>query len=381
MLLIKNIEVYSPEALGIKDVLVGGHKILKIADDLSKWSDDVQVIDGRGKKLLPGFIDQHVHITGGGGEGSFRTRVPEITLSKLTRAGITTVVGLLGTDSTTRSVENLVAKAKALKEEGLSAYVMTGSYDYPTVTVTGDVKRDICFIDEVIGCKIAVSDHRAPNMTVDQLKQLASDVRVGGMLSGKAGTLTMHIGDSEEGLKPLFDVLDQTDLPIKTMRPTHVNRKEHLLIQAFEYAKLGGLIDMTCGIKKNMRPALALDMAKEKDVPLSNITISSDGYGSWSQYDEQGNLVKIGVAEVDKMFNEFLYLVKERNTPITEALQYFTTNVARGLELYPQKGCIQEGADGDLLIIDETLALDSVICKGQVAVYGKEVLMRGTYES
>lgn len=381
MLLIKNIDVYAPEALGVMDVLIGGGKILKIEKDLSEWSDLVTVIEGKGKKLLPGFIDQHVHITGGGGEGSFRTRVPEISLSKLTTAGVTTVVGLLGTDSTTRSVENLVAKAKALKEEGLTVYAMTGSYDYPSVTLTGDVKKDICFVEEIIGCKIAVSDHRAPNMTLDQLKQLASDTRVGGMLSGKSGTLTMHIGDSQAGLKPLFQVLEETDIPVKTMRPTHVNRREGLLMEAFDYAKLGGMIDMTCGIKKNMRPALALELAKEQGVPMENITISSDGYGSWSKYDEQGNLIKIGVADVDKMFNEFIYLVKVMETPIPEALQYFTSNVAKGLSLYPNKGCISQDGDADLLIIDADMSLETVICKGKLAVSRKEVLMRGTYEA
>src|SRR5690606_3180786 len=102
---------------------------------------------------VPGLIDNHVHITGGGGEGSFKTRVPEITLSKLIEAGITTVVGLLGTDATTRSVENLVAKAKALKEEGVSVYVHTGSYEFPSVTLTGQIKKDIVFIEEIIGAK------------------------------------------------------------------------------------------------------------------------------------------------------------------------------------------------------------------------------------
>ena len=59
------------------------------------------------------------------------------------------------------SEENLVSKAKALKEEGLSVYCLTGSYGYPSVTLTGDVKKDILFIDEVIGVKLALADHRA----------------------------------------------------------------------------------------------------------------------------------------------------------------------------------------------------------------------------
>src|SRR5699024_8762235 len=143
----------------------------------------------------PGFVDQHVHLTGGGGEGSFHTRAPEARLSELIAGGVTTVVGLLGTDGITRSVENLLAKVKALREEGITAYCLTGSYGWPSVTVTGDLRKDIVFVEEILGLKLAVSDHRAPNISVEDLIRAASDVRVAGMLSGKAGILTLHMGD------------------------------------------------------------------------------------------------------------------------------------------------------------------------------------------
>lgn len=380
MLLIKNIDIYAPRSLGIKDVLLAGDKIVEIEDNIEAWGNTVKVIDGSGKKLLPGFIDQHVHITGGGGEGSFKTRVPEITLSKLTTAGITTVVGLLGTDSVSRSVEQLVSKAKGLKEEGVSVYAMTGSYDYPSITITGDVKKDICFIEEIIGCKIAVSDHRAPNISIEQLAQLASDARVAGMMSNKAGTLTVHIGDGKKGLKPLFEVLNQTDLPVTTMRPTHVNRTKELIEEAFDYAKMGGLIDLTCGIYKHLSPGVCIMNAIENDVPQENITVSSDGYGSWSSYDDKGNLRKIGVSSVNSLYEEFLQLVEAHKLSIENALPYFTSNIAKGLHLYPQKGCVAVGADADLLIVDEAMTIESVLCKGAIAVLEKEVLLYGTYE-
>ena len=113
MLLIKGAEVYAPEYLGKKDVLIAGEKIERIGEDLPEY-EGCQVIDGTGRIVAPGFIDRHVHITGGGGEGSFHTQAPQVQLSDLIRGGVTTVVGLLGTDGISRSTENLVAKAKAL---------------------------------------------------------------------------------------------------------------------------------------------------------------------------------------------------------------------------------------------------------------------------
>lgn len=380
MILIKNVDVFSPEHIEIKDVLVVNGKIALIDDEISIFSDRINVLDGTGKKLVPGFIDCHVHIIGGGGEGSFKTRAPEITLSKLIEGGITTVMGLLGTDSTTRSVENLIAKTKSLKEEGISAYAVTGSYGYPSVTLTGSVKKDIAFVDEILGVKIALSDHRSASISNHELARLASDARVAGMLSGKAGIVIAHMGNGKKGLGLINEVLEETEIPIKTIRPTHVNRKKELLKEAFDFAKKGGIIDMTCGISDEMSPSASIKEAELNNVPLENITISSDGYGSWSNYDEVGNLVEIGVSSVKSLFEEFKFMVKNLNFTIDKALMFYTTNVSKALEKYPQKGTISENSDADLLLLDENLEIDTVIANGKVMLAGGKIAVKGTYE-
>lgn len=380
MILVKNIEIYDPGYIGIRDVLISGGKILLIEEEIEAFHDKIQVIDGYGKMLVPGFIDQHVHITGGGGEGSFKTRVPEITLSKLIEGGITTVIGLLGTDSTTRSMENLVAKAKSLKEEGVSAYVHTGSYAFPTETLTESVKKDIVFIEEIIGAKVALSDHRSSSLTGGELGRLASDARVAGMLSGKAGILVVHMGNGKKGLQLINEVLEETDIPIRTIRPTHVNRKEELLQESFDYAKRGGIIDLTCGIYKELSPGKVIQRAEALGVPLDNITISSDGYGSWSRYDEYGKMIEIGVSQVSSLYHEFRRMVLELDFELEKALRFITTNVSKSLSLYPQKGTIQEGSDADLLIIDKDLKINSVIANGHLMMHEEKLLRKGTYE-
>ncbi|MDO7976587.1 amidohydrolase family protein [Oceanotoga teriensis] len=163
MILIKNIEVYAPEKIGEKDVLITGNKIYKISNEISLNTNlKIKVIDGKNKILIPGFIDSHVHILGGGGEGGYKTRTPEITLTDLTKHGITTVIGCLGTDGTTRTMSNLIAKAKGLKEEGISCYIYTGSYQFPVKTLTQNIQDDIILIEEIIGVgELALSDHRS----------------------------------------------------------------------------------------------------------------------------------------------------------------------------------------------------------------------------
>ena len=274
MLLIKNADVYTPKHIGKRDVLIAGRQIEYIANEIEIPTSTIiegicfpcEIIDATGLKLIPGFIDQHVHLAGGGGEGGFKTRAPEVQLSELIKGGITTVVGLLGTDGVTRSLENLYAKTMALNEEGVTAYMLTGAYDYPSPTLTGKVDRDIVLIEKVLGVKLAISDHRAPNVTIEQLIQLASKTRVAGMLSGKPGMVTLHMGDAKSGLKPVFDALDNSGIPVTIFRPTHVNRNPHLLEEAYDYAKMGGYIDLTCGITGHNRPADCIVEAKRRGI-------------------------------------------------------------------------------------------------------------------
>ena len=144
--LLKNANVYAPEKLGKKDILIEGEKILLMQDSIEGYEGlpGVETYDLEGKIVVPAYIDMHVHITGGGGEQGPASRVPESQLSEFLKNGITTVVGLLGTDGVTRSVENLVAKARALTEEGMTVYTLTSSYGYPPTTLTGSVCKDYC---------------------------------------------------------------------------------------------------------------------------------------------------------------------------------------------------------------------------------------------
>lgn len=381
MILIKNVQVYAPESLGMKDVLLCGGQIQSIADHITVPEDwDCTVIEGNERILIPGIIDPHVHITGGGGESSFHTRAPEVYLSALLKGGITTVVGLLGTDGITRNTENLLAKAKALKEEGISAYICCGHYGYPSVTITGSVQKDIVFIEEVLGLKLAISDHRAPNITTEELIRLASDTRVAGMLSNKIGCMVLHMGDNPHGLEPVFEALERTSIPAKIFRPTHMNRNPGLLQQGMEFLKMGGAVDYTCGIEGEPQPGTCIRMAKEQGAPTDRITFSSDGQGSWSKYDENGTLIKIGVSSVSSIHREFQRMVQEDHYSVEEAISFITENPAKGLQLYPKKGCVAKGSDADVVLLDSNLDVDTVIAKGQIMMLDKELLKKGTYE-
>ena len=160
--LLENADVFAPEALGRRHLLVGGGRILWIGGsppEVVEASFPVERFDLDGLRLVPGLIDGHVHLTGGGGEGGFKTRVPPVALSAFTRGGTTSVVGMLGTDDATRDIASLVGAARGLVQEGLSAWCLTGGYHIPPATLTGGVRTDVVHIDRILGVgEIAISD-------------------------------------------------------------------------------------------------------------------------------------------------------------------------------------------------------------------------------
>ena len=384
--IIKNAEIYAPESIGIKDVLLTADKIGMIEKNIPlDKSFSAEIIDAGGKKLVPGFIDSHVHILGGGGEGSFRTRTPEIMLSDIIRGGVTTIVGCLGTDGISRSMNNLIAKANGLREEGISCYTYTGSYQVPVRTLTGSIEEDIIFIDSVIGVgEIAMSDHRSSQPSVDELAKIAASARVAGMLSGKAGIVNIHLGDGDRKLSYIKDIVKNTEIPITQFLPTHAGRNESLFEASIAFAKSGGLIDLTTSTKRDFKKTKELSCADllaaalGQGVPIENISFSSDGQGSLPEFDENGKFLRLGVGQITTLWNEVREAV-QNDIPLEEALKVITSNVSRNLKL-PAKGRIETGNDADLVLLDSDLQIDTVVARGQIMIRDKNILVKGTFE-
>ena len=372
MKLLKHAHVYAPEDMGLSDLLIGNGKILALEKTLDDQSvraifPDVEIIDAGGRTVIPGIVDPHVHIIGGGGEDSFRSRMPELRMEECIRAGVTTMVGVLGTDSRTRTVGNLIAKARGLNEEGLTVYCLTGSYEYPSVSLTGDAADDVVYIPEVLGVKLAISDHRCSNPTKEDLITLASKIRIASLIGGKPGIVHMHTGVGKNGLKIVVDAVRCSDIPIGHFMPTHIRPDTPY---AEEYVKLGGAVDLTSG----NNPAKAVGYLKHflSIAEPEQITVSSDANGTQPVWNEKKEIVGFTAARLSLL--EFLQiLVKEGGMSLSQALPYVTANAAKRLKIYPDKGALAAGSDADLLVLDEELSLCDVMTKGKYRMKGGEI--------
>lgn len=390
--LIRNAEIYSPEYLGIKDILLIGDKIAAVDNNISIEPNsflEITEIDATGKKLVPGFIDSHVHILGGGGEGGFASRTPEATLTGLTTAGVTTVVGCLGTDGVARDVVSLLAKARGLEEEGITTYIYTGSYRLPLKTITGEIMKDIMVVDKIIGIgEVAISDHRSSQPTFEEFTRAVADARVAGMLSGKAGVINIHLGDGPRKLDMLRRTLDETEIPITQFLPTHVNRSPELFEECVSYAKDGGYIDFTGSEDPDfweesdgeVRFSKGLKRLLDEGVNINNFTLSSDGQGSLPIFNEKKEFVGIGIGKSTCLIKGIKECVFNEDIPLEIAIRAITSNSAKILKLN-KKGRIEINLDADICLLDENLDVDMVIAKGKIMVQNKQPVVYGMFEN
>lgn len=355
--------LHTPTFIGAGDILVGGGKILGLfTNNLpSEFLKQATVLDITGSYITPGLVDSHAHVTGGGGEEGPVSRVPEPHLSDFVGAGVTSVVGVTGTDSITRSLDALLAKVRALNKEGISAWMHTGAYRVPTPTLTGQVMRDLVTVEQVIGVKIALSDHRGSQPTFSELLRLASDARTGGLVGGKAGVVNCHIGSGDERLGLLWEIVRRTPIPARQFLPTHVSRTTKLLDDGKKWLEAGGSVDLTAQVTKD-KTARVLTELKAETSPLDRVTVSSDAFGSLPKFDKDGEFVGMGVAKPDTLLGVVTSLVKNHGWELEQALPFFTSNPASILKL--PKGYIKVGSDADLLVLGEDLKLEYVFSRG-----------------
>lgn len=387
--LIRNIEVYNPGYGGRKDILICNDRIVKIDDSIDFPSSlGAEVLDGHGLKAVPGFVDQHVHISGGGGEGGPTTRTPDIRITELTTAGITTAVGLLGTDGVTRGLEALLSKAKSLEEEGITTYIYSGCYTLPFKTLTGSVQSDLILIDKVIGVgEIAISDHRSSYPVLDDLKKLTGHTRVGGLLSHKAGIVHIHLGEAPEGINSIMEIVRTTGIPAKQFMPTHMNRLRALAEQGMEFIRMGGYVDLTASFYKDeehpdcMSISDTLKLYLDNGIPLEHVCASSDANGSMPTFDENENLIDIDVGHADVLFKDIRMAIHDGAVTLEQGLGLITANPAKALRLYPRKGTIREASDADIVLLDSELNIHSVLARGQIMVKDYQAIKKGFFEN
>jgi beta-aspartyl-dipeptidase (metallo-type) len=360
--LIENGEVYAPSPLGRRSVLLAEATIAAVGrvnrDALESLGVEHEVIDVEGCLVTPGWIDPHVHLLGGSGEQGFSTQTPEFFVDEIVRYGFTTVVGCLGVDTTMKTMPGLLAKAKALEEEGLNARVWTGGYNVPTTSILGSAREDIMFIDEIIGVgEVAIADRRGMEPEPRELARLMTDAYVGGMLARKAGVTHFHVGEGKRRLEKLRQVIDDFEVDPAWIYATHIERSEELMHEAIALAHRGATVDIDT-VEGDLAQWLRFYLDNDGDP--GRLTLSSDA----------------SINSPRAFAEQVTDCIVNHRMPIEQVLPLVTSNTARVLKL-EQKGTLERGKLADVLVLErDTLAVRHVWSKGRCMVRDGELVAR-----
>ncbi|MFP5310139.1 MAG: beta-aspartyl-peptidase [Actinomycetes bacterium] len=362
--LLRAADLHAPTPVGVVDVLVAGDRVVHVgtAEDVLGAGARVTTVDLDGRTVVPGLVDAHVHVTGGGGEAGPASSVPPLPLTACTTAGTTTVVGLLGTDDEVRTTASLLARVRALRQQGLSAWAWTGGYHLPPTTLTGSVRGDVVHLDPVIGVgEVAISDHRSSQPTLDDLLRVAAEAHVGGLLAGKAGVVHLHVGDGPRGLELVREALAVSELPASVWHPTHVNRRTALFEEALDLTRAGVTVDVTAFPVADGEDALdapaAVAVFLDAGLPVERLTVSSDAGGSLPEFDADGRVTRVGVGQPRALVEALAALVADGRA-LGDVLPAFTSSPARHLRL-PDVGTVAAGSRADLVVLgDDDLPTD-----------------------
>jgi len=379
--LLRNGHVYSPKDLGVKDILLWEDRIIRIGENL-KLPDgfEGETFDLSGRIIIPGLVDTHVHITGGGGEGGFTTRTSEITFEEIAEAGVTTLVGVLGTDGYARRVEDVLVKCMALREEGFDCYFLTGSYTLPITTMRGSVAEDIIFNEYCLGVgEVAHCDHRGSLLRYEEFTRLAADTRNGARLAGRKGVLNIHLGNYADP-SDFFIRACEEDITFRPLIvPTHVTRKTHVFESCLKFLEYGGQIDITAGSDGDSETSVGsvegLEIVYKKYGTLDRVSMTSDGNGSMPVWDALGNMIGMGKGSSKVLLADLKKATQRGVIPFEETLRTMTTTPAAAYGIKTSAGTIAENGTANFAVLDENLDLAETILNGKtVWAKGKGVV-------
>ncbi len=376
--------VYAPPDIGHGDVTVIGSTIAGIGARAAAFADTEAAdrVDARDMTVIPGLVDAHVHFLGGGGGDGYNSRIPELQLTDFTTHGITTALAPLGIDPVSRSLEGLLAKGRALTEEGITAFAYTGGFSRPLPTLTGAPWRDAYLIPDIKGVKLAIGVERAPTHARRELIDLSRELLWVERATGRQQILHVHLGPLVEGHKLLVDVVPDLAEPARLF-VTHCNRSEANVATAAELLARGAWTDMTCmisperGVPGSVPASVAVRRLADAGAALERVTLSTDGNGSASELHPQDGWTPYRT-HMDSLLGEIRALIRG-GMPVANAVAFGSSKPAGALGL-TTKGVLEPGADADLVILDRDLLVRDVLAGGRWLVRDGVPVARGRYE-
>lgn len=354
-ILLLNADLYTPKHYGLSNILIEDGTISYIGNN-KKHADEV--VDCKGNKVCPMFVDGHEHLLGDYWDEE------SIILS-----GVGTIVACLANEPTSIHVNKLIQITKNIKESGIKAYCLAGSKNFVEETSNYILEND-----DVVGIKTALFQPQRPkpNLSYEKLKHDAISTYEAGTKSGKTTQVHIHLDhpfargeqlpvqEIETGkydnLGWIDKLVEETGIPYSLFKLTHAQKYYNRIL---EYANKGCYIDYTAFHKEyDKRFDSLVEAVKNNSVDSTKISISSDlGIMAMERGEEKDSPTSL------------LYTMKtliDKGVSFEQALSMITINALSPIRR--ENELIAEGAKAKVLILSEDLRIEKIILKDKIII-------------
>ena len=349
-LLIKNATVWTNEKEGVlenADVLVRNGKIIEVGKNVSSRS--AKVIDGTGKYLTPGIIDEHSHIAAasineGGQSVTSEVRIadnlePEdIDIYRQLSGGVTSSHILHGSANTIGGQTQLIklrwgVNAEELKFAGADGFIKFALGENVKRTTSSSNNR---FPDTRMGVEEVLNDAFA--RAVDYQKQMKAnpksyhrDLELDALVEilNKKRFITCHSYVQSE-ITAALRVGDKYGFTFNTF--THILEGYKVADKMKEHGATASTFSDWWGYKTEVQDAIPYNAAIMTKVGL-NVVINSD----------DGEMAR-------RLNQEAAKSIRNGGLTEEEAFKMVTINPAKALHVQDKVGSIKAGKDADLVL-------------------------------
>jgi dihydroorotase len=384
--LIKDIHIVNEGIIRVGDVLLSNQRIERIDSQISATLGAVIEIDGKGKYLLPGVIDDQVHFR----EPGLTHKANIYTESKAAVAGGTTsFMEMPNTVPAVLTQELLEDKYQIGAQTSLANYSFfmgTSNDNAEEVLKTNDKKASVCGIKIFMGSstgnllvdnyltidrifresEVLIATHcEEESMIKENLQRLKAQKHIlepadhpvirndeecfessfkAVQLAKKYGTRLhiLHISTEKEL------VLFTNMLPLKDKRITAEVCVHHLTFTSDDYASFGNLIKCNPAIKSpNNRKALWEALLDNR----LDVIATDHAPHTWAEKNEPYEKAHAGIPLVQHSLLLMLDYYKEGKISLEKIVEKMSHAVADCFQV-KDRGYIREGYFADLVIVD-----------------------------
>ncbi|MYL44685.1 N-acetylglucosamine-6-phosphate deacetylase [Virgibacillus halodenitrificans] len=383
---IKNAKIYQEDKIINKGgVLIEHGKIAAVHENIQEeLPTNVQIIDGTGLQVIPGFIDGHIH----GADGA--------DVMDATEAALDTMAAVLPREGTTSFLATTITQApenidKALeniahyKNKAGFAEMVGVHLEGPFIEETKAGAQPLDFImepnieqfnewQEKSGNKIKTitmaPEHDADGSFINHLYRNGVNVSAG------------HTGTDFAGMKQAvsYGVRQVTHL-CNAMSGIH-HRDIGVVGAAFQLEELRAeLIADGIHISPEMLEIIYENVGSERLILITDAMrakcLNAGNYELGGQpvtVTEDRAVLENGTlaGSILKMHEGARQMLKINDVTMRNIIQMASENPARQLNFYDRKGSIEAGKDADVLLVDDNLNINYTICRGVIAYKGGE---------